>query len=1014
MNSFTITINGEDVTAYAYYPFSGELTLDRSLDQAYIELKASPRSKPYPPFSEVVVTPNTGEATTFIMASDDVDTIIKIGLSNHRILLCEETKKLERIICPGKTFVQPLVRNYSKSVTATPHKVDGIETQYDISQLITLADLSRSIAPPSSDYYNTSDSYTKSVEISSVVTEGETPPSMTDVFETTNPNVESNYNRYLLGFAIVAINRNLEVVSVVKGSVGIVSANPNPTLSTLPVAGYTLYYIANYRLSPISGGNNIISYVAAAYDFAVIPPDTVQKPPLYITDVTQQLLEIAEPIRYGEAPRYKLNSADAAKYARTPCAELNFPNGATLRENLDEIAGIIHCITRLKNGEIYFDPIGDPNQIDIDKLGDPVSIRSSANIEKYATHLDSFVDNLMNAQNPSQGAISDPFFGIYKTPRALTSTTDARVTVKNCRIDTVFGIQKLENLTVWYNNNEYDITAFVYEKKEYDLLETNTGVYPYAKAYALYYTQGQKGIDGLSHRVESGLGDAFKNPAIANILSIVTGQNIDWKDDLDGDAILNYMFNVTYIPAVRGRVRAAKTNIQDIKTPCAMAFNQSTPRLSSVNFGERLKGETAMLGEPEYHLVFKTTDLDAVLNSIGKTWALFGALVYVSKITYKIWPTYVIAEFIFSKNFNQLGRFISINNSFRQFEVDDNSQEECIVYEDYAVFSFEEPNVYKSTFDDLNVRLALRDTIVPLYSGEGAGNHEITLAHVITGNTMKNDKLEEFNDIVLPVQSLALGNSLMFNFAFEDNYSAGKFLQAQAGYKLTREAAYGDPLYSEAKYLSFELANHTDYQYDDATPKLSLGDAIPLNPNGLLFDPVFSTGAKPLIINKSSRDAPNITYQIHHVTDSNIVFGKPLTTTNPLVGFWNKAATYLIALPFELNPLSPPIPNNYDYGANPLRVGYNIDGVEYPNLPAVKLTDLNVDFYNTEFNALKIDLERAFESLKQQYNYSGGSTPKSFAIIGNFNAEFIIGANAIFWLSDNTLRPLIVYLTHSI
>ena len=912
MHSFQITINGEDVTAYACYPFGGTLALDTSLDQAYIELRASPRKEPYTPFSEIIITQVNSEESEpdiiiFILASDEVETVVKTGLSTHRLLLCEETKKLERVICPGKTFVQPLIHNYATDIKSYPEKVDGIESQYSVSELINIADLAEAIVPPVDPaYYNTSDTYTISKSITGV--SYDRPPALRDVFETANVSAENNYNRLLQGYAFVAIDENLDVIATIKGSKGNTATNQNPIPPELPVGGYTIYYIANFSLVPKYGGNSIPSIIAAAYDFAIIPPETAQKPPLYISDVTEQLLEIAEPIRRFEEPRFKLSVATKNKYAKTECAELNFTNGATLRENLDEIAGTVHCITRLKNNEVFFEELGQTEEVDYNKLGAPVSIKSSNNVEKYASHLDANVDNMMNMQDPSQGAVSDPFRNIFRTVRSETSISDARTTADNCLIKTEFPIQKPIKLLALFQGEEYDLTPFLYEKKEYDLLETNGGVYPYTKSYALYYIQGQPNIYGLTFRQEnwSELIGAFKRRAIENVLAAAGAPVGD--DPWDSSEILNYLFNVEYISAIRGRVRQAKKDIEDINTPSAMAFNQSAPRLSSVNFGERLKGELAMMSEPIVKYCFKTSSLSAVMSSIGKIYKADGVRYYVSQIDYHIWKGYVIAEFTLSRNFNQLGRFVSINNSFRQFEIDDNSQEEMIVYEDYAVFSTQEPseNVKNDALDyQFQVKFCMRGVFEK--TPAVFGNSDVSAAYVQTFD-------QNYNPLaigLLPVQSLALGNSLLFNFNFKDNYSAGEFLQPQGEYKLTRQLPYGDPLYGEAKYLAFELWNDTHYLRDN--DPVEIGDAIPrYRYFGRTY--TFATGADfGLIINKSSRDIPNITYQLHHVTDSGLIFGKALTQKNPLVRPYTERESYVITLPFELNPLAPPEITYYHY-----------------------------------------------------------------------------------------------------
>lgn len=996
---FIVNINGEDVTAYVCYPFSGELTLDRSLDQAYIELRASPVSQPYPPFSEIAVTPvddegTAGETTVFVLASDEVETIVKTGLSTHRLLLCEETKKLERVICPGKTFVQPLVKNYTQ-VSTSPEALDG-SLNFSIYKIYEAFPTAIEDPAHQATYLTNPEEWERlgltPPNINTIYDIGDTLPTMGTIFSSIS-------SQTLYGYVIAIYDTySGEFVASVNGTKNVAASNQNPTIQ-IPSAksrSYTVYYAANY---------STISDVAVAYRITVADINATQKPPLYITDVVNQLLEIAEPITKTETPRFTLDSATAAAYATTPCAEMNFANGATLRENLDEIAGIVHCIPRLKNNIVYFDKLGDPTEADISALGNPVSIKSNANLEKYATHLDSYVDNLMNAQDPKQGAISDPFIGVSKTVRSLTTITDSRTTVDNCRIDTAFEIQNLEKVTATVLfNGQYqtaDITPYVYEKSEYDLLETIGGVYPYSKSYALYYTRGQKGIDGLTFKPPqvTDIGAAFQNTAVENVLSAAFGRSLNWTDNPLGDEILNYSFTVTYISAVRGRVRQAKKDISANSVPSAIAFNQGAPRLSSVNFGERLKGETAMLSEPETHLVFKTGNLAAVVNSVGKTYAWNDEKHYISHISYKIWKNYIIAEMILSKNFNQLGRFVSINNSFRQFEIDDSSQEECIVYEDYAVFTTVEPTAGSLPQNSLEyssgILSAIRNVIDDI--NVTAGAHEITLCYAQTFDADDN----KIAEVLLPVQSIALGNSLLFNFTFADNYSAGDFLQTQAGYKLTRRTPYGDPLYGEAKYLYFQLGS--DVTYRSGADVVTVGDSLPLSKSLLSFTTQIATSyLSPLIINKSSRDIPNITYQLHHVTDSGLIFGTALTNRNRLVTYYEQNICVLFKLPFEINPISPPIPIGYSSaGGNYYNYTFAVNGQNYT------VKGVEIETKAPTNHTLKIPVKNTISD-------AGGNLPpnpyKSWAIFrgkSGSTPEFVIGKNG-------EIEDVYVYLRHNL
>ena len=518
------------------------------------------------------------------------------------------------------------------------------------------------------------------------------------------------------------------------------------------------------------------------------------------------------------------------------------------------------------------------------------------------------------------------------------------------------------------------------------------------------------------------MGSVFQNVAIENVISKAANIDLNWTDNVDGQEILNYAFNVTYIPTVRGRVRAAKRDISDVVACSALAFNQSAPRLSSVNYGERLKGETAMLSEPEVRLVFKTNALSAVVTSVGKLYIWNNERYYISKTTYKVWRGYVIAEMTLSRNFNQLGRFVSINNAFRQFEIDDTSQEECIVYEDYAVFSKSAP-VNVDTSSSLSVNISaigggfpgvLYD-ILKVSSGisfaQTEHNSDIDICWAVTRDSERND----IATALLPVQSLALGDSLMFNFRYQDNYSAGRFLQPQRGYKISKYAAYGDPLYGEAKYLYFEIGTVTRIGSSSGATQdevVHIGDRLPLNPTDTDFisDTRISAGTQPLIINKSSRDVPNITYQIHHVTDSGFILGRALTAKNSLVGKYDTQTVYFAALPFEINPLSPPETyyHHYEgdiYNGSALTdtlFSFFVDGgIGNKSVTARTVTDSEVDVNSAR---------RLFIIKASRFPWNSG-THKSWGLFRKGDdggaPEFLIGANG-------APSDIYVYLTHEL
>jgi hypothetical protein len=880
MNIFNISINGVDVTRYAVYPFNFQFTLDDALDQAYIELRNTQKTDAYDAFSLVSVSINDSEPTLYYISVDNCVINQKTGLADHKLLLIEETKILERVICRAKSFVKPLVSDYlAQKVQANGFEFNTVEIFNDDESFYAnkmYPELSNNEDNPTYQFTNNPSAF---VYAKSLLTPSQTGTklSVTDVF---GINISESITNY---YWMLEIHENGVRVGWANQYRG--ASLSSATLELSNPGAYTLY--AWMWIQTATTTHNC----AAEYFIASADP-TIQPPNLTITTVTNQLLEIAEPIKRGEAPRFTLNSADATKYANTPCAELNFANGASLWENLLEIGKIIHCIPRLKNNVVYFDKLGSNDVLEENAFGTPISQTSDKTSEKFASHLDSVVNGLMNLDDEGQGAISDPFERGFRTVRSEISNTDMRTTVDSCIVRTVEPIEKITKVTVWISGVEYDITPYIYEKKEYDLLYSNQGSYPYAKAYALYYVQGQPNIYGLTYKEKDPVSPIFENYAIENILKVVTGADIHLGGDVIKDGVtyaplglINLPFNVKYITSINGRVRQVKRNVDDIKTVAVMAFNQAANRLSSVNYGKRLKGEIAMMGSADVKLAFKTNNWIGIKSAVGKIYPekIGGSTMYISSVTAKMWGGYFITELGLTKNFNQLGRFVSINSAVRQFEIDTNVSESFFLSEEYLVFS----EVFAEDYAQADVRGdILRGYVLGVLSGNVAANgSKVTLVQSRTSDE-NNSTLRA---VYLPVQSLALGNSLLFNFKYEDNYSAGETLKTLAGkdYKLTQFVPYGDPLYGEAKHLGYVFMYGV---YPRAESVIKVGDELPIL-SDFSYDirpgskPIFASSfGFPYIVNKSSRDALNVTYQIHFVTDCGLIFGEQLMQGNPLVG----------------------------------------------------------------------------------------------------------------------------------
>lgn len=954
---FNIKLNNKDITKYAVYPLTFEYVLDNALDQAYMELRLTPRKTPYKPFSlieikvsETEITEDT-ESTIFYLASDEVEVNMKTGKANHKLLLIEETKILERYICSAKSFVNPLYRDYSNYDAYAPY----VDTNFgDVSfnlPAVTWTIDDKGVIPNSSLVKMTYTPQTITI-----------PPIYTFYPDTTGI--------YIINLDDMDIDdandfqRSGSRVALIDSGNGNVLADYNGT-DALSSHTYTLTEPGAYTIAAAFTATDLVTPHAIRcnleYNFSCVPAQE-SKPDLTITTVVNQLLDVAEPIRKSVTPRFSFNPDDAELYKDTPCAELNFANGATLRENLEAIAALVHAIPRLKNNVVYFDKLGGTEQINMTRLYTPISYKASNNTEKFASHLDSVVNGLMNMENINTGALTDPFPAGYRTLRSEVSNTDMRTKYDTAMIDTVCPIEKPTKVTfrLGGTNTEYDITPYIYEKQEYDLLYSGKGAYPYTKSYALYYIQGQSGIYGLNYKEDNALSPIFSTPALENIVKAASG-NPDLAFDYETQWA-DCTFRVTYVTSISGRVRQTKRNVSEITTLSVIAYNQTENRVSSVNFGNRLKGEIAMYGNNDVVICHKTRDWNTVRNAAGKLYndTISGDNMYINKVRAKIWREYMLVEFSLSKNFNQIGKYVGINSQIRQFEIDTNTQERYIVYEDYCVLGKNtgsgnaQPGLdtldYTAPHVGTGYIMTFPETVANVIMQTNGGTKSIQLVKVTTYDANEN----EIDSFLLPVQSVALGNSIIFNFRFEDNYSAGRYLTnggvitddegKEEPYKLTREARYGDYVYGEATYMKVEYWNNIQFlaQADivDIGDTLPLAEAIRAN----IFTPSadanataeipFSSGDDeysefdPFIIHKSSRDMINFTYQIHFVTNDGLILGQALADENELIGDQTvHANSYIYYLNVPINEMTGPDNPESLIGStsqDPRKVGYSI------------------------------------------------------------------------------------------
>lgn len=837
---YKILINNEELTEYTIIPLNEQTTLDESLDQGYLKLAYTDKTSAYKPFTSVDIEVkddfNNKRELNYFIASDKKTEIIASGTYTHEILLIEQSKWLERFLTGTKTVTNPLVHDYMSTTRAITFEHNYAKPNGSIDQFIGYYEDNSGLEAPQLSGYEL------------------TLPTLQEWFDT---NIKNNF----------AVNWT----ALESGELTIKNADTGATITTITnkTQSFTMTLEEEITLqvsywlyvSRSSGAQT--TYFKDIFTFSTID-QLAPKPNKTITDAVNDLLATIETIRESETPRFTFNSTQATKYAQVEAPE--FILTGTLWEALKQIGSYIHAIPRLKNNAIYFDELGSNEKVSQD-LSDYISNVEQFDIEQYASVIDSTVQNIVNLDDMEEGATTEPFETGYRTPR--TDTGVVQITAGNLFIQTKEPIEQIIKVEMGYLSDDTyvgDITPYVYESAEYDTLSSYANQYPYAKAYAIKYTVGQKNITALNFKRENAVSPIFENYAIVNIASKVTGKSVSFiKNLISSENIQKLQFSVTYIPITEARLRQRKALKSQNAFESALPYNQSAQKISSIMYGEAMKGAIARLGNPEIVKMYILNDL----SKIPKVGQLFDDDYYISVVKCEYYRDFVKCEIGLSKDYNKLNEYVGIKSEVRFYEISEKqATDRHINYEEYCVVGDEEETDGKSLITDAGL-LQFSNMF------EGAGLYNQVSAVQVKGDNNTR--------VVLPVTSYGVGNSLVFTFHYDDNYSAGETVHTESGSRLQNQVRYTD-VYGEIEKLDLIMGAFYEepYDYDDAVTK---GDNYPLisemGGNSRIY---FNTDNDGIVIKKDNRETPKITYQIHFVSNRNgLIIGSGLARYSSLI-----------------------------------------------------------------------------------------------------------------------------------
>lgn len=877
-NSATVYIGGRNYTFATVMPIKWGNLLDERLDEMYLSLRKVKKQN-FAPLTPVEIhfsnqlyfgstdvdAPHT--ATKRYIIADDANVTenpVGSGWYDHDLYLIELTKILECVVVDTNTITNDLGREYTKNAKVVLYE----EVEFGSSQKYPVQNpyLSPSAAGAEQTFLSFKDMYEQPFGGAYVNCGFTVQFNGSQIYSTQNEN-DSFKTTLKTGTYIVTYS----------GKIGIVADD-----YSIPTVSYTFIAVQNeYPLKRWT-----------------------------ITDVINRLCDIAEPLRLDEKPRFRLqgtnyegigpqyqSGSQAERFDKVLAPQFSFTK-STLRECLQQCGKIIHGEPRVDIAqdtdgtyfyEISFDLYGQTDRAGI-YVFPYIQKTVSQVIDSYASYLDSNAENLVNQLDKYSGVIVEPYDGGFKTVR--TETLYVRITDANMLIQTQYPIYSIEKLECGYISQSdgseispTDITPYVFESSIYNTrLSSYEDQYPYSKAYALYYTQGQKNIQGLNFKPEHPVSSVFENYAILNILNRVTGQSVDVpqaETTTDGYLEGGYpllAFRVTYIPFYTSRVGQTKVNYQDFPVPAALIYNQQANVIESRYYGENLKGAVARIGNIEKSVTYNILRL----RDIPRAGQMFDADYYISAVSVEFLPTYIKCTLGLSKDFNRLSQYIGISSVKRFSEVSQGQAvERNTLWREYIVVG-DELEADADTDINLNVMAAVRNTFLQSTSF----NRPLTCV-LACGGTWGS--LDDLPVVALPVISSAFGNSVAFSWEYEDNYSAGATSQyASNGTGSAEVTGYFQNNYQYTDYYgrmyfyNFEIRTQGEI-INDATEQAEIGTELPRGNLSWTGSTYIETYA-PRVLRKDNREKLQCNFQIDFVSNrKGLIIGSALAAYCPLV-----------------------------------------------------------------------------------------------------------------------------------
>ena len=711
--------------------------------------------------------------------------------------------------------------------------------------------------------------------------------------------------------------------------------------------------VYRHRISLIELTKRLENYTDTRRKFTQ-PSDPQEKKTLY--DIAE-LLRLTIPIETEDSLNltrlFNFSQNVITRLSAVEAPEFQFEN-KNLREMLNDVFEFANGIPRLKI--VYQNVFRDEFVLDGDFYNElrneipgfenTFADQKQININESASSLDAEIANQVGTvvYEPTKNSYD---FKKLMSPGGLLDTDSAVM-------ETDFGIvelQKVEINAIYTDINDVrakrpvDVTKFILEKTEYDLIPTNVGLFENRWTNANYINPDEgfdklltKSNTGFFTRYQKNIGNLYEPYgffifAITNMRQMVTDaivynsfltdnptnlnlpayanialekMNLD-NSQLDFDTL---EFRIEYIPYYNSRNVIRKSGLEKTYREMSRYFGQSDKITSPVRAIKKLFKTVQQMGNDQIQTSSRVTNYelgDWIQGEDGNKYFL------VTKETF-FNPNRTTAKYLWTKNYQQISQYIGMNAEPRIFEIPLESYKRNIVIENFVELSdvekendsfFEDSLVerFMRTFNrfgnnQTGISVASFNNPYLYNSLESALGRQILDDYYVynpdTDTIVK--ELQSYQDgrIIKSLAKSGSGNTLSFYFEFNNPKAASGRQNNQFSKTIMDLIPYTKPDGTLDKYSfqlvdNFILAHPANYpiikKFQSYTDSSGQRQVIQLIPDS------FNSDEKRFVVHLDSAEILAQTFQLHIVPEkdkeSKFIVGKFLVEhnnlTNPLV-----------------------------------------------------------------------------------------------------------------------------------